>query len=71
MENKNTKTHKVARSAAFCSYRSYRFNEQVHAHFFQEGNYPPFAVMRDYFRRATETTIRDYIPHKHPAYLYV
>jgi hypothetical protein len=58
MEKKITE-YKVPRTEAFCSYRSYRFNELVHAHYFREnGVYPPFALLREYFKKATETTIR-------------
>lgn len=59
---------RVQRTRNFCGYRSYRFNEQVHAHFFREGTYPPFAVMRDYFRRATEATLRD-LCRSHPLFI--
>lgn len=62
---------KVRRSEPFCSYRSFRFNELVHAHYFREGQYPSFILMRDYFRRATAVTLRDYTPSRHPLFVNV
>lgn len=66
-----TLTIRVPRTRNFCGYRSYRFNELVHAHYFKEGIYPPFAVMRDYFRRSTETTLRDFPRSCPPAYVLI
>lgn len=68
-----TQVYRIPRTASFCSYRSYRFNELVIAHFYREnGVYPPFAILRDYFKRATALAIRaEYRGHVPSSYICV
>lgn len=69
--NKMNHTIKITRTRNFCGYRSYRFNELVHAHYFREGVMPCYRILRDYFQRATAVTLRDNCPRQGMTVMYV